>query len=179
MTEAVSNLPEPGMLLLFRCADVDFALDVDSIERASWLVAAQPLPDASDYVVGVTALQGESVLLVDLARRLGLEGAAHYGLHTPLLWCRAGDRRAALVVDEIEGVAAATASGADMSELLRQGRAPLRGAVRHDGRTWLLLDPARLLAFDLAQAVSELSLDREALQRWLLAGEAEQEDGDE
>lgn len=179
MTEAMSNQPEPGMLLLFRCAGVDFALDVDSVERASWLVAAQPLPEASDYVVGVTALQGESVLLVDLARRLGLEGAAQYGLHTPLVWCRGGGGRAALAVDEIEGVAAVAVNGADMSELLCQGRAPLLGAVRHDGRTWLLLDPGRLLAFDLAQEASELRLDRDVLQRWLLAGEAAQEDADE
>jgi chemotaxis signal transduction protein len=167
------------MLLFFRCAGVDFALPVDAIERASWLLAVQPLPEASDYVVGVTALGGESVLLVDLALRLGLGGSAHYGVHTPVLWCRGGGRRAGLVVDEIDGVDAAAAGEADLAALLSGGRAPLSGAVRRGGCSWLLLDAERLLAFDLAQAVSELRLDRDALQQWMLAGAVEEEGADD
>lgn len=165
-----------AMLLFFRCAGINFALDVTAVERASFLVAVQPLPEASDYVVGVTSLGGATVLLADLALRLGLPDASRYTLHTPVVWCRGAERVAGLVVDEIDGVEAAAVQNADLSALLYGGRAPLRGAVRRSGAVWLLLDPERLLAFDLAQPVSDLRLDMAALQQWLLAGEEQAEE---
>ena len=160
-----------AMLLFFRCAGINFALEVTAVERASFLVAVQPLPEASDYVVGVTALGGETVLLADLALRLGLPDAPRYTLHTPVIWCRCAERVAGLVGGGIDGVEAAAVHSADLSALLHGGRAPLRGVVRRSGSVWLLLDPERLLAFDLAQPVSELRLDKAALRQWLLAGE--------
>lgn len=166
-----------AVLLFFRCAGVNFALDVSCVERASFLVAVQPLPEASDYVVGVTALGGETVLLADLALRLGLPDAAPYTLHTPVVWCRDAGRAAGLVVDAIEGVDEAAVQDADLS-LLQGGRAPLRGVVRRGGTVWLLLDPERLLAFDLARPVSDLQLDMAALQQWLLAGEEQADEDD-
>lgn len=161
-------------LLFFRSAGIAFALEVAHVERASFLLAAQPVPEASDYVVGVTMLDGVTLLLVDLALRLGLTGSHHYDLHTPVVWCRGGGRVAGLVVDEIDGVDEAAVDSADLSELLRRGRAPLCGVVRRGGEAWLLLDPEPLLAFDLAQPVSDIHLDLAALERWLLADAREE-----
>lgn len=169
----------PATLLLFRSAGVNFALDIACVERASFLFAVQPLPEASDYVVGVTSLAGETALLADLALRLGLGDAPDYTLHTPVVWCRGESGMAGLVVDEITGIESAAVEHPDLSSLLQGGEAPLRGVIRHGGNVWLLLDPMRLLAFDLAQRVSELRLDMAALRQWMLAGEESADEGED
>ncbi len=175
---AARQTGEAETLLLFRCGGADLAVPVAAVERASYLVAVQQVPGASDFLVGISVFEGTTLPVIDLAVRLGLPAADAYTVFTPLLWCRAGERAAAMVVDEIVGVEIAPA--AELTQLLDGAMPPLRGAVRHDGRLWLLLDIERVLGFDLAEAISDLHVDLEQLQQWMLeAGERSNDDDDD
>lgn len=154
-------------LLCLRSAGLRFAIAVERVARASYLVAAQPVPGSPDYLVGLTALDGESVPMVDLAQRLGLETDTAYALSTPMVWCHGVDRVVALVVDEVDGVFAGTDVSGRVDADLQVGRAPLTGVAQCSGESWLVLDCDRLLALDFSQRGSPYTLDSAALQRLL------------
>lgn len=156
--------------LLCHCAGLPFAFAIEHVLRASYLPAVQPLPETPEYLIGITRFAGESVPLVDLAGRLTLSGGAtRYTIDTPVVWCQAGARRAGFVVDRIERVSRGRSRPQHLDTHVKGATTPFLAIINaHDSDSdWLLLDPERLLAFDMGQSVSELQIDPVAIRRAL------------
>lgn len=167
----VSPAAAPLSLLGVRCGGRVFALDVSAVDRASWLVAVHPLPSAPDWVIGLARLAGEPVPMLDLARCLGLDRVtSRYALDTPVVWVRAGDRAAGLVVDEILDVVDAEGGVLHLRDFFTGGRPLLRGVAMVSAEQWLLLDARRVVEVDLGTDTIDLALDPTALQAWIEAG---------
>ena len=159
-----------GHIVRARCAGAALAFPVDTVEHVSFLVAVQPVPDGPDYVVGLTRYRGEAVPVLDLAGRLGLTPPEAYTAETPVLWCRAGDRLAGLVLDAVPGVAEVAEAGVRLADAFPAGGPPLRGAVEAEDEMWLLLDVSRIVDFDYAQPTTDLLWDEEMIRHWVQGG---------
>jgi purine-binding chemotaxis protein CheW len=159
-------------ILMLRCSETGFALELEAVAHASFLVAVQPVPEAPEYVLGVAPFRDDVVPVLDLAGRLGLQPADRYDLETPVVWCRAGGRTAGLVVDDLPGIAEVAGSELRMRQEFATGGPPVEGVVRTQGQAWLLLDPARILDFDFARRVSDIRLDKAVIRKWLEEADA-------
>ena len=92
------TLATDGGLLRFSAGGVRFCVDLEQVGQVLFLPALQAVPGGPPYLVGFMELGRHSLPVIDLARRLGLAGAEYYGVNTPILLCRHGDRRFGLIV---------------------------------------------------------------------------------
>lgn len=138
-------------LLEFECSGQRIGLPLDHVRRAIPSAQPLPLPGAGAAVIGVLNLAGAIVAVLDLCYRLGLPRRPIEPvqqivvIELPAFLC-------GLVVDRIHGVVERDADIAMPDEL---NAAPfVQGVLRLDDGLCLILDPARFLFPDEAQALA-------------------------
>ena len=135
------------LLFAFEAAGVRCALPLEQVVRALFLVQPEPLPGAPFYVLGMLHLRHEDLPLIDLSMRLGRLCDTPYGLDTPMVICRHGERAGALVVERVTGLV--EARGRRRGEPWRGAENPLfRAAYDHQGHSLLELDLERALSLE-------------------------------
>lgn len=164
---AASAGDERPVVLCLRSGGLDLAVPIAEVLRASYLVAAQPVPGTPDYLVGITKVAGRTMPLADLAGRLGLAGPERFSVDAPVVWCEADGSAAGFVVDQIVGVAEVEGDATALAGELAAARGPFRAVAYARGEAWLLLDVRRLLAFDFAAELTDLTVDFQELSHWL------------
>lgn len=63
--------------LIIRLADNLYALEISNVREMIQMVKLSPVPEAPDYVRGVTTLRDRSLVVLDLRKRLGMRGVDH------------------------------------------------------------------------------------------------------
>lgn len=130
--------------VVFRLAQETYAVPVRSVREVVDAPAVTPVPRAPACVEGIINLRGNVVPVVNLARRLGLEGVAGARCIVVVEW---DDEEVGLLVDEVAAVQ-------PLDELQTDGIAgaggtadPFAAALSRlpDGRVIVVLDLARLL----------------------------------
>jgi purine-binding chemotaxis protein CheW len=141
---------QEGMQLLeFACKGQRFAVPLSCVRRAVLSARPWPLPGASDIVLGVLNVGGETVTVLDFARRAGC-GPTVITSAQQFLIVDLGGFPCALVVDSIigPGTAARVAAGWPGAT----GAAGfVDGALQLPDGLCLVIDPARFL-FESEQA---------------------------
>jgi purine-binding chemotaxis protein CheW len=141
-------------LLEFECRGQRIGLPLECVKRAVPAAEPEPLPGTEGVVLGALNIGGEPVVVVDMARRLGL-GAAAIDPSQQLLVVELSGYLAAVVVDRIAGVTAR-----DTVRMLPDalhGAPFVAGMVRLDDGLCLVLDAARFL-FDDEREMLEQAL---------------------
>jgi purine-binding chemotaxis protein CheW len=130
--------------LVFQAAGLRYALPIEAVREVQRIVAFCPVPGATGGLIGMFDLRGEVVAAIDFGEMVGL-GCSERGLDTPMVIMQSGDRRAALVVDEVEDVVEMD----DRSMRAVPGLHPLAeralGMFTDDGGLLTVLDPGRLV----------------------------------
>ena len=141
-------------LLLFRVGRELFATPLAAIEEAVELEEVRAIPEMPSSMLGVTDLRGRMIPIYSPARPLGVElGAAP----SAALIVRAGERRVALAVDDVEDVldadltALRDAPGGDDADGV------LLGVARHGRMLVAVLDGDALVAACLTERVPEIA----------------------
>lgn len=110
-------------MLVFRLGAERFALPLAAVNEVVEMPQVQPLPDASDTVLGIATLRGEVVSVYDPRPLL----RAGDGGHGTMLLFSTGTRRVGIAIDDvfdpilIEADAVRSAPGMDASDGLLQG----------------------------------------------------------
>lgn len=93
--------------LTFLLGDEEYGVEILRVQGIQGWSSATPIPNAPDYVLGVTNLRGDIVPIMDLRRRFGLE-VREFGPTTVVIVVRAKgikqDRIVGLVVDSVSEV---------------------------------------------------------------------------
>lgn len=157
-------LPTPDGLqvLEFACGGRRFAVPLACVRRAVLSAQPEPLPGASDIVLGVLNVGGDTVTVLDFARRAGCGPTVIHSAQQFLIVELAGFL-CAFVVDAVNGPAVALRGAASWP-----GAAGAAGfvdsALRLPDGLCLVVDPARFLFDDeqaaLAQALAEACDER-------------------
>ena len=153
----------PALVLLVAAgSDGLVCIDLDDVERVLPLAGVQEIPGAPDYLVGLMNLHGQTLPVIDLALRLGLDHVPPYGVDTLVVLCRSGDSRGALVVHAVQDVCEPEPAEVQMTETFACGRPLLRATVCTSAGLALLLDTRRLLAVDMTglEALAEEQASR-------------------
>jgi purine-binding chemotaxis protein CheW len=140
-------------VLEFACQGRRFALPLACVRRAVPSAQPVPLPGACDIVLGVLNVGGETVTVLDFARRAG--GApTQLDPSQQFLIVELGGFACALVADSVHGVRAVESVSAQWPG--SAGAADfVDGAIRLDDGLCLVIDPARFLFEQERQQLAE------------------------
>ncbi|MCE5272832.1 chemotaxis protein CheW [bacterium] len=149
-------------LVVFRLDDTLHALRLENVLRVVRAVQLTALPDAPATVAGVVNVQGEVLPVIDTRRRFGL-GAKALEPSDRLILASLDTRRAALLVDAVEGVLSPEAGSVTPAERVVPSMELTEGALRLEDGMILIYNLERFLSLDdrrqLEQALERLSRD--------------------
>ena len=132
--------------LIVRIADQIVAMPADAIESVVELDRVTPAPLAAPHVAGLAALRSRVLTVIDSYAAIGLpkpriEGVCHAVVVT------IDGHSYGLMVDDVEDVAVDPSDPLPVPPALARGWAHVAsGIVEREGRSALLVDPARLVA---------------------------------
>jgi purine-binding chemotaxis protein CheW len=132
-------------MLSFRLGGEEYALMVEDVKEVLKSRELTQVPNAPDYILGVTALRGPILAVIDLSRRLGLPPAQR-GEKSRILVVSSNDEDTGMVVDRVTGVVKIHPEDIrPVPETIVQGSEFLRGIVRKNDRLYILLDREKAL----------------------------------
>ena len=127
-------------LLSFRLAGEAYALLVKDVREVLKIRSLTPVPNAPSYILGVTALRGTVLPVIDLCVRFGLPSGIRDD-KSRIIVAHSGEEDVGLVVDRVTGVLRTMPDAIKPTpENIEQGAAFLRGIVRKDEKLYILLD---------------------------------------
>jgi purine-binding chemotaxis protein CheW len=133
-------------IVIFGLADEDYGLDIDSVESIISMLPITAVPDAPEFVDGVTNLRGEVLPVVDLRKRLGLP-LKEETKDTRIVVTEVDGSKVGIVVDEVSEVLRVAEEDIEPPSPLV---APVEsdfivGIAKAQERLIILLNPARLI----------------------------------
>lgn len=139
--------------LTFSLGGQVFALETGHVSEVIDLPVVTRVPRAPDFLPGIVNLRGNAATVVDLARKLGLEGHERNGVRCAIVIEREfeGERLAlAALADTVHEVVEFSPDdildAPDMGTSVDPGY--LLGIARKDGAFLMLLDPERLFSLE-------------------------------
>ncbi len=137
--EAPASAQEIEMLS-FRLGDEEYAVMVDAVKEVLKTRDLTPVPNSPDYVLGVMALRGPVLPVIDLGRRLGLP-PGEKDEKSRIIVVSVNEEDAGIQVDRVTGVIRILPDAVRPTpETIEHGAEFLRGIVRNDDKLYILLD---------------------------------------
>ncbi len=88
----------PDKYIVFKVADADYAIQIDSIQQVEMVERITRVPNAPEFVDGVVYLRGQVVPVINLRSRFHMEKIP-YSLQSRLIVVQQDKRRIGLAVD--------------------------------------------------------------------------------
>lgn len=146
MEEGGLSVERDMQIVSFRVGREEFGVDVQKVEGVISPVDITRMPRSPEFVEGIINLRGQIVAVVDLARRLGIEGSKSSATNR-IVVVEAQDVKVGLIVDtpEVINISAgdvepnpAVATGSIESSFIS-------GVVKLENRLLILLDVDNIL----------------------------------
>jgi len=134
--------------VIFALAGTEYAVPIANVTEIGQPLDVTPVPNAPDWVLGVTNLRGDIVSVVDMRAFLGMERIG-YGQASRMLVAQARqeDMATSLIVDRVSGIRYLSVDriSAPTAVIEDQVAPYLRGVYEHDGPLLVVLDFDKLL----------------------------------
>ena len=127
-------------MLSFLLGDEEYAVMVDAVKEVLKTRDLTPVPNSPDYVLGVMALRGPVLPVIDLCKRLGLPPGKK-DEKTRIIVVSVNEEDAGIQVDRVTGVIRILPDAMRPTpETIEHGAEFLRGIARKDDKLYILLD---------------------------------------
>jgi purine-binding chemotaxis protein CheW len=127
-------------LLSFRMGGEEYAVLVEDVREVLKTRELTPVPNTPEYILGVTALRGVMLPVIDLCKRLGLAPGVR-DEKSRIIVVNPGEEEVGLLVDRVIGVLRIMPDAVKPApDNVEQGAEFLRGIVRRDDKLYILLD---------------------------------------
>lgn len=154
-------------VLHFRVSGMQLCVSLDYVSKVFPLISLQPVLGAPPFLRGLMNLHGDSIPVIDLAVCLGHKVAQSYTLDTPILLCNSGERRAGLIISEVQDVGRIDNRERQITGLLSEGNLPFLAVFNSQYGLSMLLDIERILSMDMLDDGAEMYVDAETLMKEL------------
>ena len=134
--------------LQFSVQQNNCCLELKHVEKVVLLPALQMIPGSPNFVAGLMNVHGISVIVIDLALRLGLNRTHHYSLDMPVLLCREGENLFGMIVDHITGLKEISLENITLRDQL-QGESFILASVKIANELTLLINLKSIFKFEL------------------------------
>jgi purine-binding chemotaxis protein CheW len=127
-------------MLSFRLSGEEYAVMVEDVREVLKIRELTRVPNAPDYILGVTSLRGMMLPVIDLCTRLGLKPAER-DEKARIIVVSADDEDVGLMVDRVNGVIRVLPDAIKPApEHVEHGAEYLRGIVRQGEKLYIVLD---------------------------------------
>jgi len=157
MEETSFALAGDLQLVAFNVGRENFGVDVRKVEGVISLVDITRMPRAPDFVEGIINLRGQIIAVIDLAKRLGIEGTER-SEKTRIVVVESRDVKVGLIADSPE-VITISAENVEPSPAIAVGgveSAFIKGVVKMDEKLLILLDVDEVLSEEERGGVEEI-----------------------
>ena len=142
--------------VVFRIDQQRYALPLDHVNRAVRMVAVTPIPDAPPSMLGIIAMAGQMVPVIDLRRLFGQTGVKPE-IQDVLLIVEIQDQTVAVIVDEVLNILEFSAKQIQSPPAAIAQSRFLLAAVQQEDTLILVLDASRLLPDNNMRMVNGLT----------------------
>ena len=134
-------------IVVFGLANEHYGVDIDSVESIVNLLPITAVPDAPDFVAGVTNLRGEVLPVIDLRKRLGLPLTAETR-DTRIVVAEVDGSKVGMKVDEVSEVLRVAESAIEPPSpvVARVDSDSIVGIAKAETRLIILLNLSELLS---------------------------------
>jgi purine-binding chemotaxis protein CheW len=127
-------------MLSFRLSGEEYAVMVEDVREVLKIRELTRVPNAPDYILGVTSLRGMMLPVINLCTRLGLKPAER-NEKARIIVVSADDEDVGLMVDRVNGVIRVLPDAIKPApEHVEHGAEYLRGIVRQGDKLYIVLD---------------------------------------
>ncbi len=156
ITEPSPSKDQSRHYVVFRIDRQRYALPLDHVTRAVRMVAVTPIPDAPNSMLGIIAMAGQMLPVIELRRLFGQTGNKPE-LQDVLLIVQIEDQTIAVIVDEVLNILELS-SKQIQSPPAAVAQSRFLSAAVQDGDTMILvLDASRLLPNSKMEMVNGLT----------------------
>lgn len=141
-------------LLGFSISDQQYALHLDSVDRAVRAVEVTPLPKAPEIVLGVVDVQGQVFPVLNIRKRFGIPHK-EIDLTDQLIIARTRRRTVVLLVDSVSGVIQRSEQEVTKAEKIIPGMEYIEGIVKFEDGMILIHDLDKFLSLDEEKALDD------------------------
>jgi purine-binding chemotaxis protein CheW len=156
MTEPFQSEGKSRHYVVFRIDQQRYALPLDHVIRAVRMVAVTPVPDMPDSMVGIIAMAGQMLPVIDLRRLFGHEGNKPE-IQDVLLIVQVQDQTVATIVDEVLNILELSSKQIQSPPAAMSQSRFFSAAVQQEDALILVLDASRLLPNNGAERVDRLT----------------------
>jgi len=140
---------EEMQLVVFSLGREEFAVEVTQVREIMRMEEITRMPKSPHFVEGIINLRGQIIAVVELAKRLNLEGGERDS-DTRIIVVEAEDIKVGMIVDSVSEVLRVDAEEVEPSPTLATdiSSAFLEGVVKKDNRLIILLDLTKVLSLE-------------------------------
>jgi purine-binding chemotaxis protein CheW len=142
--------------VVFRIDQQRYALPLDHVTRAVRMVAVTPIPDAPNSMLGIIAMAGQMLPVIDLRRLFGKAGSPPE-LQDVLLIVQIQDQTVAVIVDEVLNILEFSPKQIQSPPAAVSQSRFFSAAVQREDTLILVLDASRLLPNNSAEMIGGLT----------------------
>ncbi len=102
-TQEKAQKTQEVQLVVFKICDEEFAVNIQEVREIVRLIPITPIPRAPDFIEGVVNLRGQVLIVMDLAKRLGLKAGGH-SEKTRIVVVEAAETSIGMLVDDVTEV---------------------------------------------------------------------------
>jgi purine-binding chemotaxis protein CheW len=133
-------------MLSFMLSNEEYIVPVSQVNEVLKVWNLTMVPNAPDYILGVSSLRGTMLTVLDLCTRLGLS-VTERGDRSRVIVATVNDEKIGLIVDRVTGVVKLSLDAVRaVPETVEKGVEFLRGIARKDERLFILLDLDKAVA---------------------------------
>jgi len=103
MEEKSQDKAQEIQLVIFKIGPEEFAVNIQQVREIVRLIPITPIPRSSEFIEGVVNLRGQVLIVMDLAKRLGLASTAHTE-KTRIVVVEVDESSVGMIVDDVTEV---------------------------------------------------------------------------
>ena len=103
MEEKNQDKVQEIQLVIFKIGQEEFAVNIQQVREIVRLIPITPIPRSPEFIEGVVNLRGQVLIIMDLAKRLGLPTAVH-SEKTRIVVVEVEDSSIGMIVDDVTEV---------------------------------------------------------------------------
>ncbi|HNX68904.1 MAG TPA: chemotaxis protein CheW [Candidatus Omnitrophota bacterium] len=130
-------------IVVFSVADKVYGADISQVSEVIRMRKVTPVPGAANFIEGVISLRGKVIPLINLRKKLGLEGAVV--AFNRIIVTKFGEGRLGILVDQVKDVVPLGPEEITRPDEVLQSARYLTGVAKFNGNLVLIVDLAELL----------------------------------
>ena len=159
MIDQTEALDDERQLVVFRLAEDVYGVDIKAVREIIRMQEITPVPNAPDFIVGVTNLRGKICPVMDMRRRFELPAARKTGDSRIVVLEIDGEDVGMLVdgVAEVLRLRQGSIEPPPLRDVLRAGNDVVEGIANLNGRLIVVFNAQRILSADTDDSVSAVA----------------------